>query len=75
MKKLHFNGVHYYYTDDNGRQLTKGYKTITALKKYGRIYDNIVSESLYKLNAERKRQGYSAITDNASKGLYSFLDN
>jgi hypothetical protein len=34
---IHFTGCGYYYTTEQGKQLTKMYKTITRLRKYGKI--------------------------------------
>ena len=34
---IHFNGVGYCYTRENGQQLTKYYSTVSKLRKYGII--------------------------------------
>lgn len=35
---IHFNGVGYYYTTEDGRQISKQYSTINRLYKYVGIY-------------------------------------
>lgn len=33
--RIHWNGVCYYYTTVDGTQVTKGYKTVSLLRRYG----------------------------------------
>ncbi len=35
--RVHFNGVGYYYTDESGQQLSRVYKTVDALHRYGTV--------------------------------------
>lgn len=35
---IHFNGVGYYYTYENGQQISKCYSTVNRLRKYGKLY-------------------------------------
>jgi len=34
---IHFNGCGYYYATEGGQQLCKVYKTLTMLRKFGRV--------------------------------------
>lgn len=35
---IHYTGAGYYYATTTGVQLSKHYKTLNALRRYGRIY-------------------------------------
>lgn len=35
---IHWNGCGYYYTQENGHQISKQYKTIARLRHYTGIY-------------------------------------
>jgi len=38
---IHFNGVGYYYTTTTGEQISKQYKTVNNLRKYGKLYNKV----------------------------------
>lgn len=38
LMRIHFNGVGFYYTNENGQQLCKMYRTLWRLKKYAKLW-------------------------------------
>ena len=75
--RIHWNGVHYYYTTVEGTQVTKGYKTVSLLKRYGLLKEQQKTACLAPAIAEDGISAYieqTSLSYSHEKSVTLFVD-